>query len=57
MSVWGMPWENDLYTKIYIPEFERQNPGIKVRFHHFEDYGNKVKAEQLAALVRRGRPK
>ena len=43
MSVWGMPWENDLYTKIYIPEFERQNPGIKVRFHHFEDYGNKVK--------------
>lgn len=42
MSVWGMPWENDLYTKIYIPEFERQNPGIKVRFHHFEDYGNRI---------------
>lgn len=42
MCVWGMPWENDLYTKVYIPEFERQNPGIKVRFHHFEDYGNRV---------------
>jgi multiple sugar transport system substrate-binding protein len=42
MSVWGMPWENDLYTKVYIPEFERQNPNIKVRFHHFEDYGNRI---------------
>lgn len=42
MCVWGMPWENDLYTKIYIPEFERQNPNIQVRFHHFEDYGNRV---------------
>ncbi|RYG39553.1 sugar ABC transporter substrate-binding protein [bacterium] len=42
MSVWGMPWENDLYTKLYIPEFERQNPDIRVRFHHFEDYGNRV---------------
>jgi multiple sugar transport system substrate-binding protein len=42
MCVWGMPFENDLYTKIYIPEFERQNPGIKVRFHHFEDYSNRV---------------
>ena len=42
MCVWGMPFENDLYTKIYIPEFERQNPGIKVRFHHFEDYPNRV---------------
>lgn len=42
MSVWGMPFENDLYTKVYIPEFERQNPGIKVRFHHFEDYPNRV---------------
>ncbi|MBX3111467.1 MAG: sugar ABC transporter substrate-binding protein [Fimbriimonadaceae bacterium] len=42
MCVWGMPFENDLYTKVYIPEFERQNPGIKVRFHHFEDYPNRV---------------
>lgn len=42
MSVWGMPFENDLYTKVYIPEFERRNPGIKVRFHHFEDYPNRV---------------
>lgn len=43
LCVFGMPWENDLYTDIYIPEFERQNPNIKVRFHHFEDYGNRVK--------------
>lgn len=42
MSVWGMPWENDLYTKIYIPEFERLNPGIKVRFQYFEDYPNRL---------------
>jgi multiple sugar transport system substrate-binding protein len=42
MCVWGMPFENDLYTKVYIPEFERENPGIKVRFHHFEDYADRV---------------
>ncbi len=42
LSVWGMPWENDLYTKVYIPEFERQNPGIKVRFQHFDDYTNRI---------------
>jgi len=42
MSVWGMPFENALYTDVYIPEFERQNPGIKVQFHHFEDYPNRV---------------
>lgn len=42
MSVWGMPWENDLYTKVYLPEFERENPDIRVRFHHFEDYPNRV---------------
>lgn len=42
MSVWGMPWESDLYTKSYIPEFERENPGIKVKFSHFEDYPNRI---------------
>lgn len=42
MSVWGMPWENDLYTQVYIPEFERQNPGLKVKFRHFEDYPNRI---------------
>lgn len=42
MCVWGMPWENALYTDIYIPEFEKLNPGIKVKFHHFEDYGTKL---------------
>jgi multiple sugar transport system substrate-binding protein len=42
MCVWGMPFENDLYTKVYIPEFERENPSIRVRFHHFEDYSSRV---------------
>jgi multiple sugar transport system substrate-binding protein len=42
MSVWGMPWENDLYTSVYIPDFERHNPGIKVRFQYFEDYPNRL---------------
>jgi len=42
MSVWGMPWESALYTESYIPEFERQNPGIKVRFANFEDYPNRI---------------
>lgn len=42
MSVWGMPWENALYTDIYIPEFERQNPGIAVKFHHFESYDSRL---------------
>lgn len=43
MCVWGMPFENALYTDLYIPEFERRNPGIKVKFHHFEDYGNRLR--------------
>ena len=42
LSVWGMPFENALYTDVYIPEFERQNPGIKVKFSHFEDYSNRI---------------
>lgn len=51
MSVWGMPWENDLYTKVYIPEFERQNPGIKVQFHHFEDYGNRIRLSVAGGIA------
>ena len=42
MCVWGMPFENTLYTNEYIPEFERQNPGIKVRFHHFDNYSSRI---------------
>jgi multiple sugar transport system substrate-binding protein len=42
MSVWGMPFENALYLKEYIPEFERQNPGIKVRFHHLDNYASRI---------------
>lgn len=51
LSVWGMPWENDLYTRVYIPEFERQNPGIKVKFHHFEDYGNRIRLSHAGNIA------
>lgn len=42
MSVWGMPFENALYLNEYIPEFERRNPGIKVKFHHFDNYSRRI---------------
>jgi multiple sugar transport system substrate-binding protein len=42
LSVWGMPWENVLYTDEYIPAFERDNPGIRVRFLHFENYTSRL---------------
>jgi multiple sugar transport system substrate-binding protein len=42
MCVWGMPFENALYLNEYIPEFEKQNPKIKVRFHHFDNYSNRI---------------
>jgi multiple sugar transport system substrate-binding protein len=42
MSVWGMPWENKLYTDILIPKYEAANPDVKVAFHHFENYGDKL---------------
>jgi len=60
MCVWGMPFENDLYTKIYIPEFERENPDIKVRFHHFEDYSDRVLLSHAGGIapdvIREGLP-
>ncbi|WP_066195693.1 MULTISPECIES: ABC transporter substrate-binding protein [Gracilibacillus] len=37
LSVWGMPFENALYTDIYIPEFEEQNPDIEVEFLHYDE--------------------
>ena len=42
LSVWGMPFENALYLKEYIPEFERRNPNIKVHFHHFDNYTSRI---------------
>lgn len=41
MSVWGMPFESDLYTKIYIPEFEKENPDIEVEFNNFDKLRDK----------------
>ena len=42
LSVWGMPFENALYTQHYIPQFERENPKVRVRFHHYESYSNRI---------------
>jgi len=42
LSVWGMPFENALYLDEYIPQFERENPDIRVRFHHFDNYSNRI---------------
>ena len=42
LSVWGMPFENALYLREYIPQFERENPEIRVRFHHFDSYANRI---------------
>ncbi len=41
MSVWGMPFENALYTDVYIPEFEKQNPDIEVEFLHYDELRDK----------------
>lgn len=42
MSVWGMPWEDYLYTDVSIPKFEKQNPDISVKFYRYEDYWTKL---------------
>jgi multiple sugar transport system substrate-binding protein len=42
LSVWGMPFENGLYLREYLPQFERENPRIKVRFHHFSSYSSRI---------------
>jgi len=42
MSVWGMPWEDKLYTDFAIPQFEAKYPHIKVNFVRFEDYWNQI---------------
>lgn len=38
LSVWGMPWEDAIYTQYAIPQFEEQYPNIKVEFLRFENY-------------------
>ena len=51
LSVWGMPFENALYVKEYIPEFERRNPGIKVKFHHFDNYSNRIRMLRAGGIA------
>lgn len=40
LSVWGMPWEDKIYTEFAIPKFEELYPNIKVEFMRIEDYWN-----------------
>jgi multiple sugar transport system substrate-binding protein len=42
LCVWGMPFENALYRKEYIPQFERAHPHVRVRFHHFDNYSARI---------------
>lgn len=32
LSVWGAIYEDELYTAHYIPEFQKQHPGVQVEF-------------------------
>jgi len=38
LSVWGMPWEDQIYTKYALPQFETKYPDIKVEFIRLENY-------------------
>ena len=38
LSVWGMPWEDDIYTKYAIPQFMEKYPNVEVEFLRFENY-------------------
>jgi multiple sugar transport system substrate-binding protein len=51
LSVWGMPFENNLYVNEYIPEFERRNPSIKVKFHHFDNYASRILMLRAGAIA------
>ncbi len=42
MSVWGMAWEDFLYTDVIIPQFEKENPDVDVKFYRYENYWEKL---------------
>ena len=42
LVVWGIPFELALYKNEYVPEFERQNPDIKVKLLNFENYESRI---------------
>lgn len=42
MSTWGMAWEDFLYTDVIIPQFQKDNPDIKVDFYRYESYFAKL---------------
>jgi len=42
MSVWGMAWEDFLYTDVIIPQFEKENPNVDVKFYRYENYWEKL---------------
>ncbi len=41
LGCFGSNWEDKLYTDVYIPEFEKQNPNIKIEFIHIDDFVTK----------------
>ncbi len=55
-----MPFENALYTDIYIPEFEKKYPNIEVEFLHFDDlrqrYVTLGSARDLPDVMRQSAP-
>ncbi len=42
MSTWGMAWEDFLYTDVIIPQFQKDNPNIKIDFYRYESYWAKL---------------
>ncbi len=42
MSVWGAAWEDFLYTDVIIPQYEKENPNVDVKFYCYENYGEKL---------------
>ena len=42
MSVWGMAWEDFLYTDVIIPQYEKENPNVNVKFYRYENYWQKL---------------
>jgi len=51
MSVWGMPWEDKIYTDFAIPQFEEKYPYIKVKFVRLEDYWNTLLVQHAGGVA------
>jgi len=51
LVVWGIPFELALYKDEYIPEFERENPDIKVKSLNFEDYESSILVSYAGGMM------